>query len=69
MNEAAQIAEMQHILTEQKGAIGIITMARPERFNALDVDMVRDLRKAALGYARDETIRCGHSCWRREGLL
>ena len=58
MNEAAQTAEMQHILTEQKGAVGIITMARPERFNALDVKMARDLRKAALGYARDETIRC-----------
>ena len=58
MNEAAQTAEMQHIVTEQKGAVGIITMARPERFNALDVKMARDLRKAALGYARDETIRC-----------
>ena len=47
-----------HILTEQKGAIGIITLARPERCSALDVQMARDLRKAALGYARDDAIRC-----------
>src|SRR3990172_4001892 len=49
---------MEHILTERKGAIGIITLARPERFNGLDVTMARDLRKAALGYARDDAIRC-----------
>ena len=45
-------------MTERKGAIGIITLARPERFNGLDVTMARDLRKAALGYARDDAIRC-----------
>src|SRR5512147_1054039 len=58
MIEEGRISEMEHILAEQRGAVGIITMARPERFNALDVKMARDLRKAALGYARDETIRC-----------
>jgi len=46
-----------HVLTARKGAVGIITLARPERFNALDVAMARDLRKAALGLARDEAIR------------
>ncbi|HWP57642.1 MAG TPA: enoyl-CoA hydratase-related protein [Candidatus Acidoferrales bacterium] len=58
MIETTQSAETAHILTEQKGAVGIILMARPERFNALDVQMARDLRKAALGYARDDAIRC-----------
>lgn len=43
---------------ERKGAVGVITMARPERFNALDVAMARDLRKAALHFARDEAVRC-----------
>jgi 2-(1,2-epoxy-1,2-dihydrophenyl)acetyl-CoA isomerase len=51
-------ARQEQILTEQNGAVGIITLARPERFNALDVQMARDLRKAALGYARDDAIRC-----------
>ncbi|MDT7884879.1 MAG: enoyl-CoA hydratase-related protein, partial [Thermoflexus sp.] len=36
----------------------IIQMDRPERFNALDVAMARDLRKAALQLARDPAIRC-----------
>jgi len=49
---------MTHVVTERKGTIGIITLARPERFNGLDVKMARDLRKAALGYARDDAIRC-----------
>lgn len=43
---------------ERRGAVGIITMDRPERFNALDVQMARDLRKAALQFARDEAVRC-----------
>lgn len=57
MNEEAKSARIEHILTEQKGAVGIITLERPEYFNALDVKMARDLRKAALGYARDDAIR------------
>jgi 2-(1,2-epoxy-1,2-dihydrophenyl)acetyl-CoA isomerase len=49
---------MEHIVAERRGAVGIIRLARPERFNALDVSMARDLRKAALGFARDEGFRC-----------
>jgi len=43
---------------QRKGGVGVITLARPERFNALDVSMARDLRKAALQYAREEGVRC-----------
>lgn len=43
---------------ERQGAVGVIVMDRPERFNALDVRMARDLRKAALALARDRGIRC-----------
>ncbi|MCS7350448.1 MAG: enoyl-CoA hydratase-related protein [Anaerolineae bacterium] len=43
---------------QRKGAVGIIQLDRPERFNALDVAMARDLRKAALQLARDPEIRC-----------
>ncbi len=43
---------------ERQGAVGVIVMDRPERFNALDVRMARDLRRAALALARDRGIRC-----------
>ena len=48
---------MTHILTETDGAVGIITIARRERFNSLDVETARDLRKAGILFARDAKIR------------
>jgi len=57
-NSARPIIEMEHIRMERTGAVGIITMVRPERFNALDVKMAKDLRKAALQFARDNDVRC-----------
>jgi 2-(1,2-epoxy-1,2-dihydrophenyl)acetyl-CoA isomerase len=46
------------ILTEREGAIGVITLNRRERFNAMDVAMAQDFRKAGLQMARDEAIHC-----------
>jgi len=46
------------ILSELRGPVGWITIARPERFNSLDVSTARDLRRAALRLARDEAVRC-----------
>jgi 2-(1,2-epoxy-1,2-dihydrophenyl)acetyl-CoA isomerase len=48
---------MTHILTRRDGAAGTITINRPERFNSLDVTTARDLRKAALAFARDDAVR------------
>jgi 2-(1,2-epoxy-1,2-dihydrophenyl)acetyl-CoA isomerase len=51
---------MSHIRVERAGpqeAIGIITIDRRERFNSLDVETARDLRKAGLGLARDAAVR------------
>jgi 2-(1,2-epoxy-1,2-dihydrophenyl)acetyl-CoA isomerase len=48
---------MTSILTTTEGAIGIITIDRPQRFNSLDVATARDLRKAGLLFARDAKIR------------
>jgi 2-(1,2-epoxy-1,2-dihydrophenyl)acetyl-CoA isomerase len=48
---------MSHIRTDRDGAVGIITIDRPARFNSLDVRTAQDLRKAALGFARDEQVR------------
>jgi 2-(1,2-epoxy-1,2-dihydrophenyl)acetyl-CoA isomerase len=42
---------------ERFGAVGRITMNRPERFNALDVRMAQDFRRAGLQLARDNAIR------------
>lgn len=49
---------MRHIRTVQADGVGTITIDRPERFNSLDPETARDLRKAALQFARDESVRC-----------
>ncbi|HEX6052576.1 MAG TPA: enoyl-CoA hydratase-related protein [Gemmatimonadaceae bacterium] len=48
---------MSAILVDEQGAVGVITMNRRERFNAFDVRMAQDFRRAALRLARDERIR------------
>jgi len=48
---------MRHIRIEREGAVGILTIDRPERFNSLDVETAQDLRKAGLQLARDEGVR------------
>jgi 2-(1,2-epoxy-1,2-dihydrophenyl)acetyl-CoA isomerase len=40
------------------GAVGILTIDRRDRFNSLDVQTARDLRKVGLQLARDEAVRC-----------
>lgn len=49
---------MEHIRMERDGAVGIITIDRPRRFNSLDVATARDFRRAGLSFARDEAVRC-----------
>lgn len=48
---------MTSIRTERDGAVGIITIDRRERFNALDVETARDLRRAGILFARDANVR------------
>ncbi len=47
---------MPHVDVERLGAVGRITLNRPERFNALDVRMAQDFRRAGLQLARDDGI-------------
>ena len=42
---------------ERNGAIGRITINRPDRFNSLDVRTAQDFRRAGLQLARDRAIR------------
>jgi 2-(1,2-epoxy-1,2-dihydrophenyl)acetyl-CoA isomerase len=48
---------MKHIAIDIDGSVGTITIDRPQRFNSLDVETARDLRKAGLQLARDAAIR------------
>ena len=48
---------MTNIRTSIEGPAGFITIDRRERFNSLDVETARDLRKAGLQLARDEAVR------------
>lgn len=49
---------MKHIRVTHDGGVATITIDRPERFNSMDVETARDFRKAGLGCARDEGVRC-----------
>src|SRR5436190_3540756 len=46
-----------NIATSVDGGVGTITIDRPARFNSLDDETARDLRKAGLRFARDTAIR------------
>jgi len=46
-----------HIRVERDGAMGVLTIERRERFNSLDVETARDLRRAGLELARDPAVR------------
>jgi 2-(1,2-epoxy-1,2-dihydrophenyl)acetyl-CoA isomerase len=48
---------MKHIRIDVQSAVGTITIDRGERFNSLDVETARDLRKAGLQLARDASVR------------
>jgi 2-(1,2-epoxy-1,2-dihydrophenyl)acetyl-CoA isomerase len=49
--------DVRHIRSEQVDGVGILTLDRAERFNAMDAETARDFRAAALRLARDEAVR------------
>jgi 2-(1,2-epoxy-1,2-dihydrophenyl)acetyl-CoA isomerase len=49
---------VDHIRVTRDGAVGLLTIDRPERFNALDVATAQSFRKAGLQLARAEDVRC-----------
>lgn len=46
-----------HIRIEHHGAVGVLTIARRDRFNSLDVETAQDFRKAGIQLARDRDVR------------
>jgi len=51
------LSASSHIDSHTADAVGTIVIDRRERLNALDVATARDLRRAALGLARDAAVR------------
>ncbi|HTL04167.1 MAG TPA: enoyl-CoA hydratase-related protein [Gemmatimonadales bacterium] len=49
---------MPTVLLSYEGPVGVITIARRERFNAMDVTTAREFRAAGLRMARDAAVRC-----------
>ena len=48
---------MKHIRVEREGGVGVLTIARRERLNSLDVETAQDFRRAGLQLARDRDVR------------
>ena len=48
---------MSHIAVSIVDGVGFLTIDRRERFNSLDVETARDLRKAGLALSRDPKVR------------
>jgi 1,4-dihydroxy-2-naphthoyl-CoA synthase len=46
-----------HIRIERHDAVGVLTIARREPFNSLDVETAQDFCKAGLALARDREVR------------
>jgi 2-(1,2-epoxy-1,2-dihydrophenyl)acetyl-CoA isomerase len=51
------MAAMKHIRVERDGGVGVLTIARRERLNSLDVETAQDFRRAGLQLARDRDVR------------
>ncbi len=49
---------MPSILVSLEGPVGVITIARRDRFNSMDVTTAREFRAAGLRMARDAAVRC-----------
>ena len=44
------------VLTERVGDVGVLTLNRPEKMNAIDRALIEDF-ESAVGWARDEAVR------------
>ncbi len=49
--------DFEHLLVEKDGAVGIITLNRPQQLNALSYALVKELSLAMEAFDQDEEIR------------
>jgi enoyl-CoA hydratase/carnithine racemase len=54
---AATVAKYQNILFETEGQIAIVTLNRPQRRNALSLDLMTELNECLNEIGRDQTLR------------
>ena len=54
----ATASTFSHILTEQVGAIGIVTLNRPKALNALSNGLIDELNEATKEWDKDPSIKC-----------
>src|SRR6476469_8694283 len=52
------LSDYSSILVEQRGAVTLITLNRPQALNALNTDVLRELIDAFGKYDADESQRC-----------
>ena len=46
------------ILVEMKGAVGVITLNRPQALNALNARLIAEVNKAIDGFEKDKAVGC-----------
>jgi enoyl-CoA hydratase len=52
------MSEFSTILVEQRGAVTLVTLNRPQALNALNSEVLRELTKVFAGYDADHSQRC-----------
>ena len=52
----SSLAKYEHILTERKGNVGLITLNRPKAMNALCNGLMQELICAAKGFDQDDSV-------------
>jgi enoyl-CoA hydratase len=50
--------DYQTLIQSKEGAVGVITLNRPEALNALNTTMVRELVQALEAFEKDDDVRC-----------
>src|SRR5690348_16517973 len=53
-----RMSEFSTILVEQRGAVTLVTLNRPQALNALNSEVLRELTKVFAGYDADRSQRC-----------
>ncbi|MGI9464035.1 MAG: enoyl-CoA hydratase [Aestuariivirgaceae bacterium] len=48
----------ENIIAETRGAVGLVTLNRPDALNALNSALISELNEALLGFDRDSAIGC-----------
>jgi len=52
------MSSFEHIISERRGNVGLITLNRPQALNALCVDLTAELSEALDGFEADDAIGC-----------